>query len=367
LWTLVGMGGSSFLIGLLPTYQQVGILAPILLVILRLIQGISLGGEWGGAVLLATESAPKGRRGLYGSIPQLGVPLGLVAGSFSLTLIAYLTTEAQFLAWGWRIPFLFSAVLIVLALWIRSSIQETAAFQEQKDSGDIANLPIAETFKYHRKSLFHVIGLKLGDGFFNVFLMSFILVYATNYLGYSNENALTALTIGCATMVITIPLIGFISDFIDRKIIYISGLVLLFAMAIPYFIMIEQGVTWLYFMQAAMLGVVWASVFATQGTLFSELFPAKVRYTGLSFGYQMAAAIVGFGPMLWTTMIGSTGPSPWVFGGFMMGGLALSLILSMFIPNIKKGTHYDEIEAARHDANVEENIEVVSQEKSLQV
>jgi MFS family permease len=367
LWTLVGMGGSSFLIGLLPTYQQVGILAPILLVILRLIQGISLGGEWGGAVLLATESAPKGRRGLYGSIPQLGVPLGLVAGSFSLTLIAYLTTEAQFLAWGWRVPFLFSAVLIVLALWIRSSIQETAAFQEQKDSGDIANLPIAETFKYHRKSLFHVIGLKLGDGFFNVFLMSFILVYATNYLGYSNENALTALTIGCATMVITIPLIGFISDFIDRKIIYISGLVLLFAMAIPYFIMIEQGVTWLYFMQAAMLGVIWASVFATQGTLFSELFPAKVRYTGLSFGYQMAAAIVGFGPMLWTTMIGSTGPSPWVFGGFMMGGLALSLILSMFIPNIKKGTHYDEIEEAQHETNVEENIEVVSKEKSLQV
>ena len=174
--------------------------------------------------------------------------------SFSLTLIAYLTTDAQFLAWGWRIPFLFSAVLIVLALWIRSSIQETAAFQEQKDSGDIANLPIAETFKYHRKSLFHVIGLKFGDGYFNVFLMSFILVYATNYLGYSNENALTALTIGCATMVITIPLIGFISDFIDRKIIYISGLILLFVLAIPYFIMIEQGVTWLYYSQAALLG-----------------------------------------------------------------------------------------------------------------
>lgn len=342
MWTLIGMGGSSFLIGLLPTYNQVGLLAPILLVVLRLIQGISLGGEWGGAVLLATESAPKGRRGLYGSVPQLGVPLGLVAGSFSLTLIAYLTTDAQFLAWGWRIPFLFSAVLIVLALWIRGGIEETSAFQKQKESGEISKVPIVETFRNHRKSLFHVIGLKIGDGFFNVFLMSFVLVYTTTYLGYSNEIALTALTIGCATMIITIPVVGYISDFIGRKVIYISGLILMFLLAIPYFFMIEQGATWLYYMQAAMLGIIWAAIFATQGTLFSELFPAKVRYTGLSFGYQMAAAIVGFGPMLWTTMVDSFGPSHWVFGGFMMGGLTLSLVLSLFVPNTKNVSQYEE-------------------------
>lgn len=339
--TLIGMGGSSFLIGLLPTYGQIGLLAPILLVFLRLIQGISLGGEWGGAVLLATESAPKGKRGLFGSVPQLGVPLGLVAGSFSLTFIAYLTTDAQFLAWGWRIPFLFSAVLIVLALWIRGGVPETDAFQKQKDSGEIAKVPIAETFRYHRKSLFHVIGLKLGDGFFNVFLMSFVLVYATTYMDYSNEVALTALTIGCASMIITIPVIGYISDFIGRKIIYITGLVLMFVLAIPYFFLIEQGATWLYLMQAAMLGVVWASIFATQGTLFSELFPAKVRYTGLSFGYQMAAAIVGFGPMLWAVMGDNYGSSPWIFGGFMMAGLAVSLVLSIFVPDTHKVSKYE--------------------------
>ncbi|MDN7246345.1 MFS transporter [Planococcus shenhongbingii] len=339
--TLIGMGGSSFLIGLLPTYGQIGLLAPILLVFLRLIQGISLGGEWGGAVLLATESAPKGKRGLFGSIPQLGVPLGLVAGSFSLTFIAYLTTDAQFLAWGWRIPFLFSAVLIVLALWIRGGVPETDAFQKQKDSGEIAKVPIAETFRYHRKSLFHVIGLKLGDGFFNVFLMSFVLVYATTYLDYSNEVALTALTIGCATMIITIPAIGYISDFIGRKIIYTTGLVLMFILAVPYFFLIEQSAAWLYYMQAGMLGVIWASIFATQGTLFSELFPAKVRYTGLSFGYQMAAAIVGFGPMLWAVMGDNYGSSPWVFGGFMMAGLAVSLVLSLFVPDTHKVSKYE--------------------------
>lgn len=369
--TLIGMGGSSFLIGLLPTYGQIGLMAPVLLVFLRLIQGISLGGEWGGAVLLATESAPKGRRGLYGSIPQLGVPLGLVAGSFSLTIIAYLTTDAQFMAWGWRIPFLFSAVLIVLALWIRSGVNETEAFQKQKDSGEIAKVPIAETFKHHRKSLFHVIGLKLGDGFFNVFLMSFILVYATTYMDYSNEVALTALTIGCATMIITIPAIGYISDFIGRKVIYITGLILMFLLAIPYFFIIEQGATWFYYAQAGMLGVIWASIFSTQGTLFSELFPAKVRYTGLSFGYQMAAAIVGFGPMLWAVVGDSYGSNPWVFGTLMMAGLAISLVLSMFVPDTHKASKYEEdaskaLGETRNSAPNEDELVALKKEKPLQ-
>lgn len=351
--TLVGMGGSSFLIGCLPTYAQVGVAAPILLVLLRLVQGIALGGEWGGAVLLATEYAPKGLRGLYGSIPQLGVPLGLVLGSFSLTFISYVTTDAQFLAWGWRIPFLFSALLIGLALWIRSGIEETPAFKQQKEKGDLAALPIAETFRTNLKSVFHVIGLKIGDGFFNVFLMSFVLVFATTYLGYSKEVALTALTIGCATMIITIPLIGYLSDFIGRKIIYITGLVLMFILAIPYFTMAGQSPTWLYMMQAAMLGVIWASIFSTQGTIFSELFPAKVRYTGLSFGYQLAAAIVGFGPMIWTPMAKSFGPSPIVFGGFMMAGLLLSLVLSFFVPDTRKVSKY------------EDTIDVLEDEKAI--
>ncbi|USK35089.1 MHS family MFS transporter [Bacillus sp. F19] len=340
--TLIGMGGSSFLIGLLPTYAQIGLLAPIMLVILRIFQGIALGGEWGGAVLLATEYAPKGVRGLYGSIPQLGVPLGLVAGSFSLTFISSMTTDAQFLAWGWRIPFLFSAVLIVLALWIRSGIDETPAFQQQKERGELSKVPIIETFRNNWKSVFHVIGLKLGDGFFNVFLMSYVLVFATSYLGYSRDIALTALTIGCATMIITIPAVGYLSDFIGRKVIYIGGLILMFLFAVPYFTMIGEGAIWLYYFQAAMLGIIWAAIFSTQGTFFSELFPAKVRYTGLSVGYQIAAAIVGFGPMIWTSMAESYGPSPWVFGGFMMSGIAISLVLCIFAPDTRKISRYED-------------------------
>ncbi|MGE7934024.1 MFS transporter [Viridibacillus arvi] len=340
--TLIGMGGSSFLIGLLPTYAQVGVLAPILLVALRLIQGIALGGEWGGAVLLATESAPKGVRGLFGSIPQLGVPLGLVAGTFSFTLISSLTTETQFMAWGWRLPFLFSAVLIVLAIWIRSGIEETPEFQRQKDQGELAKVPIVETFKYNWRDVLRIIGLKLGDGFFNVFLMSFILVYATSYLGYSRDTALMALTISCATMIITIPIVGYLSDYIGRKTIYIVGLVGMLVLSIPYFIMIPQSVTMFYFMQVVLLGILWATIFSTQGTLFSELFPAKVRYTGLSVGYQIAAAIVGFGPMLWASMSAKYGAAPYIFGSFMIGGLLLSLILAIFAPDTRKVTQYED-------------------------
>ncbi|WP_147534391.1 MFS transporter [Bacillus marasmi] len=340
--TLIGMGGSSFLIGLLPTYAQVGLIAPIALVVLRLLQGVALGGEWGGAVLLATESATKGVRGFFGSIPQLGVPIGLVLGTFSFTMISSLTTEAQFMAWGWRLPFLFSAVLIVLAIWIRSGIEETPEFKQKKEQGELAKVPIVEAFKNNKKDILRLIGLKLGDGFFNVFLMSFILVYATTYLGYSRDVALTALTISCATMILTIPLVGYLSDFIGRKTIYISGVVALLLLAIPYFSFIPQSTTMFYVMQALMLGVFWAAIFSTQGTFFSELFPANVRYTGLGLGYQVAAAIVGFGPMLWTEMGVLYGASPYIFGGFMAVGLLISLILAIYSPDTRKVTQYND-------------------------
>lgn len=348
--TLIGMGGSSFLIGLLPTYAQVGLLAPTQLVILRLIQGIALGGEWGGAVLLATESATKGVRGFFGSIPQLGVPIGLVLGTFSFTLISSLTTEAQFMAWGWRLPFLFSAVLIVLAIWIRSGIEETPEFKRKKDNGELAKLPIVQVFKYNKKDIFRIIGLKIGDGFFNVFLMSFILVYATAYIGYTRDVALFALTLSCATMIVTIPLVGYFSDFIGRKKIYIGGLITMLLLAIPYFVMIPINSTNFFILQIILLGVVWAAIFATQGTFFSELFPANVRYTGLSFGYQIAAAIVGFGPMLWTSLATEYGASPYLFGGLMMAGLLLSLLLAVFSPDTRMITQYEET-----DEKVQEN------------
>ena len=362
--TLIGMGGSSFLIGLLPTYAQIGVVAPALLVLLRLVQGIALGGEWGGAVLLATESANKGVRGFFGSVPQLGVPIGLVLGTFSFTLISSLTTEAQFMAWGWRLPFLFSIVLIVVALWIRSGIEETPEFQRKKEQGELAKIPVVDVFKYNTKDIFRLIGLKLGDGFFNVFLMSFILVYSTTYLDYTRDTALLALTLSCATMIITIPVVGYLSDFIGRKIIYTGGLIAMIVLAIPYFMAIPVSTTLFFTMQVILLGVLWGAIFATQGTLFSELFPANVRYTGLSLGYQIAAAIVGFGPMIWTAMGASFGAAPLIFAGFMIVSLLISLTLILFAPDTRKVTRYEDdveenkITALNNDVEAEKVVEL---------
>ncbi|SFV03263.1 MFS transporter [Alicyclobacillus macrosporangiidus] len=331
IYTLVGMGISSTLIGLLPTYAQIGLWAPILLVALRLIQGVSLGGEWGGAILLATEYAPRGIRGLYGAIPQLGVPVGLVTGTLCFTLISHLTTNAQFLSWGWRVPFLLSLLLVALAIWLRTGIEDTPAFQAQRAQGDIARVPIAEVFRTNWKNVLHAIGLKIGDGFLNVFVMSYVLTYATVYLKYPRNTALNALTIGSAVMLVIIPFTGYLSDYIGRKRIYLSGLVLLFVLSIPYFSLIPRGAGWFYAMEAVVLGVVWGAIFATQGTFFSELFPTKVRYTGLSVGYQVAAAIDGFGPILWTWMAKTYGPSVGKFSLFMMVVLGFSLLLTLFV------------------------------------
>ncbi|WP_035462199.1 MFS transporter [Alicyclobacillus macrosporangiidus] len=331
IYTLVGMGISSTLIGLLPTYAQIGLWAPILLVALRLIQGVSLGGEWGGAILLATEYAPRGIRGLYGAIPQLGVPVGLVTGTLCFTLISHLTTNAQFLSWGWRVPFLLSLLLVALAIWLRTGIEDTPAFRAQRAQGDIARVPFAEVFRTNWKNVLHAIGLKIGDGFLNVFVMSYVLTYATVYLKYPRNTALNALTIGSAVMLVSIPFMGYLSDYIGRKRIYLSGLVLLFVLSIPYFSLIPRGAGWFYLMEAVVLGVIWGAIFATQGTFFSELFPTKVRYTGLSVGYQVAAAIDGFGPILWTWMAKTYGPSVGKFSLFMMVVLGFSLLLTLFV------------------------------------
>jgi len=346
IYTLVGMGGATVVIGLLPTYAQIGILAPVLLVIARIIQGISLGGEWGGSILLATEYAPKGIRGLYGSIPQLGAPIGLLGGTFSLALISRFTTEEQFLAWGWRIPFLLSVVLIVIAIWVRSGIEETPVFQQQKQSGEIARIPFVETLRKDWRNVLRVIGLKIGDGFFVIFGLSFVIVYATTLLGYSREVALNAVAIGCLVNIVIIPLMGYLSDFIGRKSVYIGGLIALFVFSVPYFSLMAKGPGWLYLASAIMLGVFWGTVLANQGTFYSEFFPPHVRYTGLSVGYQIAASIVGFGPMIWTGMAESYGPSPWAFGGFMMVMLAISLLMTLFSPETRTRAYSrDEIEA----------------------
>ncbi|MRG84769.1 MFS transporter [Salinibacillus xinjiangensis] len=302
--TLSLMGTSTFLMGVLPTYQVIGIWAPILLITLRLIQGIGLGGEWGGAVLLAVEYAPKEKRGLFGSVPQMGVTIGMLMGTIALSIMTLLP-DGAFMTWGWRVPFIISALLVVFGLWIRKGIDETPSFKKNQEQGTVAKLPIADTLRYHWREVLIAIGAKVVETAPFYIFSTFIVSYATSNLDFTETNALNAVTIGTIITTILMPIMGALSDKIGRKPLYIWGTVLMGLFAFPYFWLIQQNSVALLMVATIIgLGVIWAPITAVLGTMFSEIFSAKVRYTGISLGYQIgAAAAGGTAPLVATALL----------------------------------------------------------------
>ncbi|MFC8684048.1 MFS transporter [Brevibacillus porteri] len=304
--TLSLMGGATVLIGLLPDYNAIGIWAPILLVLMRLIQGLGIGGEWGGALLLAVEYSGKGRRGFFGSIPQMGVTIGMLLGTLAISLMSALPDD-QFMSWGWRIPFLLSAALVFLGLWIRNGIDETPAFQEAKKTGNIAKVPIVDTFRYHWKAVLIAVGAKVVETAPFYIFSTFIIAYATNYLGYDRITVLNAVTIATLVTTIAIPYMGKLSDKVGRKPLYIAGTVAMMLFAFPYFYMLSlKSALWLTVATVIGLGILWAPVTAVLGTMFSEIFSTNVRYTGVTVGYQLGAALAGgTAPLIATALLSS--------------------------------------------------------------
>ena len=221
--TLMLMGIATVLIGLLPGYDAIGIWAPILLILLRLVQGLGIGGEWGGAVLLAVEYAPKEKRGLFGSVPQMGVPIGLVLGTFAMSVIAGISGDA-FYSWGWRIPFILSIVLVLIGLWIRNGIDETPVFKKARESGEISKVPLIDTFKYQWKTVLLAVGTKVVETAPFYILSTFVISYATG-LGYDESAVLNAVAIAALVTTILIPIMGSLSDKWGRKPLYIAGTV----------------------------------------------------------------------------------------------------------------------------------------------
>lgn len=329
--TLGLMGGATVLIGLLPSYETIGVWAPILLITLRLIQGLGIGGEWGGALLLAVEYAPKGKRGFFGSVPQMGVTIGMLLGTLSITLMTTLPDD-QFLAWGWRVPFLLSVVLVFLGLWLRKGIDETPAFKEAKESGNIAKVPIVDTFRYHWKSVLIAVGLKAGETAPFYIFSTFIISYATGHLGFSTTPVLNAVTIGTLVTTIMIPFMGSFSDKVGRKPLFIGGMIAIVLYAFPYFYILSLGSTlWLMIATIIGLGILWAPVTAVLGTLFSEIFSTNVRYTGVTVGYQLGAALAGGTAPLIATALMSGFNNSWVpVAVYMMfiGSLSLFAMIS---------------------------------------
>jgi metabolite-proton symporter len=304
--TLSLMGAATFAMGILPTYQAIGVAAPILLITLRLIQGLGIGGEWGGALLLATEYAPPERRGFFGSIPQMGVTIGMVMGTLALWIMSLLP-EQQFMTWGWRVPFILSALLVIFGLWIRKGIDETPEFKKVKEKGEIPKLPIVDTLRYHWKEVLITIGAKVVETAPFYIFSTFIVSYATSTLGFSRSAVLGAVMISTVITTILIPIMGSLSDRVGRKKMYIVGTLAMMAFAFPYFWMIHQGsVLMLVLATIIGLGIIWAPITAVLGTMFSEIFDAKVRYTGVSLGYQIGAAVAGgTAPLVATALLAS--------------------------------------------------------------
>lgn len=291
--TLSLMGVATFGMGLLPTYQAVGIWAPILLITLRLVQGLGIGGEWGGALLLAVEYAPAEKRGLFGAIPQMGVTIGMLLGTVALSIMTLLPENA-FMTWGWRIPFIFSALLVFFGLWIRKGIDETPSFKKVKESGEVPKLPIVETLKNYWREVLIAVGAKVVETAPFYIFSTFVVSYATANLGFSRTATLTAVMIATIITTILIPIMGNLSDKIGRKKLFIGGTIGMALFAFPYFWLLQQKSVLLLIIATVIgLGVIWAPITAVLGTMFSEIFDARIRYTGITLGYQIGAALAG--------------------------------------------------------------------------
>lgn len=307
------MGGATVLIGLLPGYDTIGVWAPILLVLLRLIQGLGIGGEWGGALLLAYEYAAPNRRGLFGSVPQMGVTIGMLLATLAMTLMSLLPDE-QFMSWGWRIPFLASAGLVFLGLWVRNGIDETPDFQKAKQEGQVAKMPLVETLRDHWREVLIAIGAKIVETAPFYLFSTFVVSYATSStLQYERFDVLNAVTVATLVTTFCIPLMGLLSDYIGRVKVFIAGAVAMALFAVPYFLLLDQrSTTSLMIATVVALGLIWAPITAVLGTMFSEIFATRVRYTGITLGYQIGAALAGGTAPLIATWLMSRYDGSWV-------------------------------------------------------
>jgi MHS family shikimate/dehydroshikimate transporter-like MFS transporter len=303
--TLLIMGVATFLIGCLPTYSQIGIWAPILLILLRVAQGFGVGGEWGGAVLMAVEHAPSGRRGFYGSWPQIGVPAGLLLSTLVFGQLSRLP-EPILLSWGWRIAFLISIALVAVGLFIRLAIVEPPVFSQLKEAGGRAKLPILDALRQHPKNVVLAMGARLAEnGSFYLYTV-FILTYATQpVIGFTSPSVLRAISIAAIIHIFAIPTFGALSDTFGRRPVYLFGSIFTGLFAFPFFWLVETSNAILLVLGIALALVAGhAAMYGPQASFFSELFGTRVRYSGASLGYQLASVIAGgLSPLIATGLL----------------------------------------------------------------
>lgn len=348
--TLLIMGVSTFLIGVLPDYGQIGILAPILLLLLRVIQGIGLGGEWGGAVLMAYEYAPPSERGLYASLPQIGLAIGLCLASGVVALLSYALSEAQFLAWGWRVAFILSALLVFIGMWIRLNVMETPEFRAVKANNAETKIPFFDLLKRYPGNVMKGMAARYIDGvFFNVFGV-FSISYLTNNIKIDRTAALIGVMASAIVMCFFIPLFGRLSDRIGRTRVFFWGALFTGLSALPAFWIFVHSADHIFLLWLAIVipfGILYSSVYGPEAALFCDLFDAKVRYTGISFVYQFSGIFAsGLTPLIATYLLKTGGGEPWHIVGYVIVSGLVSASAAFMIGKTAHGFSASGLESA---------------------
>lgn len=315
--SLLMMGGATFCIGLLPTHATVGSAAPVLLTVLRLVQGFALGGEWGGAVLLVSEHGDAKRRGFWASWPQTGAPAGQLLATGVLSALTALMSDSAFLAWGWRIPFLLSGLLVMVGLWVRLSVDESPVFKAalakaaaRRSEDPVERMPLVAVFRDHWRDVLVAMGARMAENISYYVITAFVLVYATTHAGLGKQTALNAVLIGSAVHFAVIPAWGALSDRIGRKPVYLLGAAGVGLWAFPFFMLIDRE-NFGSLVLAITVGLIFhGAMYAPQAAFFSEMFSTRMRYSGASIGAQFASVAAGApAPLIATALLKDYGTS----------------------------------------------------------
>lgn len=324
--TLLLMGAATMTMGLLPTYAQVGVWAPILLILLRIIQGLSAGGEWGGAALMAVEHAPKNRRALFGAYPQIGVPVGMLLASLAVTGVTLIVGNEAYLAWGWRIPFLLSVVLLVTGYFIRRAVGESPVFTELQERRQESSAPLRVLFTKYPKTVLKCALIFMGNNAAGWLLIAYVSTYATKTLGMDRMAVLAATSVAALAWIGTTLWSGYAADKIGRVKTFKIGYIAVIAWMIPLFLLIDTRNIWLLALGTVVLTFGLGFAYGPLSALYAEMFPVEIRYSGVSIGYALGTILGGaFAPMVAEILLTTTGSSLSI-GVYIIALCAVSLI-----------------------------------------
>lgn len=332
--SVVMMGGGTFLVGLLPTYETIGVAAPILLVLLRVVQGIGLGGEWGAAAVMAVEYAPPHRRGFFGSFPQTGVPAGMLTANLSLLAMSAVMSDAAFLSWGWRVPFLASIVLVVVGIVIRLQVAESPVFEQAKAAGRVERQPVLAVLRRQPLNVLRAAGLRFAENSTFYIHTTFVLTYGTVALGLARTDLLLAVIISAAIGLVSTPFYGWACDRWGRRPVVLWGAVVLLAMSWPYFWALDtRSLPLIVLATVVAVNVGNSGVYAPQPAYFSELFEPEVRYSGASIGAQGASVFAGgLAPVIATALLDATGGYDWI-AIYMSAMVLITIVTALLSPD----------------------------------